>query len=188
MLKGNIGIVSVASVIQLCCQEKKSGCLSLHRGKDKIGEIFLKDGEIIAARLNKIKGEEALYKLIRLKAGEFSFEDDVCCPEQEINVSCEYLFLEAARQEDELRYHLQRLKTKLKDNVDNIEEVSSFEEIYNLLSQTGQFLEGEKIESLWCKEEKHFSLFLEKNKTILKLTLPPQVILEEVIAQVKKVI
>lgn len=189
MLKGSVDIVSVASVVQLCCQEKESGCLLLYNGKDKIGEIFLKSGEIIAARMSNIKGEKAFYKLTSLKKGEFSFDNTVFLPEREIDAPCEYLFLETARREDEIKNYLERIGGKLIGRTDKVEEAPFFKEIYNLVSKMGQLLEEGKTECLWCKEDNHFCLFLETNKGILKITLLPHVgLLEELISQIKEIV
>jgi hypothetical protein len=176
-------------VVQLCCQEKKSGCLLLYNGKNKIGEIFLKSGEVIAARMSNIKGEKAFYKLISLEKGEFSFENTVRLPEREIDVPCEYLFLETARHKDEIKNYLERIGGKLIGKTDKVEEALFFEEIYNLVSKTGQLLEGGKTECLWSKEDSHFCLFLETNKSILKIILLPHAgLLEELISQIKEIV
>jgi len=188
MLKGDIDIISVATVIQLCYQEKKSGCLSLYNGKTKIGEIFLKNGQIIAAHTSNMNGEKAFYKLISLKKGEFLFENNVSFPEQEINLPYDYLFLEAVRQQDETKNYLESIEKKLAGKASKVEEEFFFEEIYVLFSKTGQLLEGGKVECLWAKDNDHFSLFLETNKGMIKISLLPHVILEELIFQIRKIV
>jgi len=188
MLKGDIDIISVATVIQLCSQEKKRGCLSLYNGKTKIGEIFLKNGQIIAARMGNMNGEKAFYKLISLKKGEFLFENNVSFPEQEINLPYEYLFLEAVRQQDETKNYLESIEKKLAGKASKVEEEFFFEEIYVLFSKTGQLLEGGKVECLWSKDNDYFSLFLETNKGIIKISLLPHVVLEELIFQIKEIV
>ena len=188
MLKGDIDIISVATVIQICSQEKKSGCLSLYNGKTKIGEIFLKNGQIIAAHMGNVKGEKAFYKLISLKKGEFLFENNVSFPEQEINLPYEYLFLEAVRQQDETKNYLESIEKKLAGKASKVEEEFFFEEIYVLFSKTGQLLEGGKVECLWSKDNDYFSLFLETNKGIIKISLLPHAVLEELIFQIKEIV
>jgi len=188
MLKGDIDIISVSTVIQLCYQEKKSGCLSLYNGKTKIGEIFLKNGQIIAAHMGNVKGEKAFYKLISLKKGEFLFENNVSFPEQEIDLPYEYLFLEAVRQQDETKNYLESIEKKLAGKVSQVEEEFFFEEIYLLFSKTGQLLEGGKVECLWSKDNNHFCLFLKTSKGIIKINLLPHVGLEELIFKIKEIV
>ena len=188
MLKGDIDIISVATVIQLCYQEKKSGCLSLYNGKTKIGEIFLKNGQIIAAHMGNVKGEKAFYKLISLKKGEFLFENNVSFPEQEINLPYDYLFLEAVRQQDETKNYLESIEKKLAGKASKVEEEFFFEEIYLLFSKIGQLLEGGKVECLWAKDNDYFSLFLETNRGIIKISLLPHAVLEELIFQIKEIV
>jgi len=183
MLKGDIGIASVASVAQLCCQEKKSGSLSLHDGKAKIGHIYLENGQIIAARTGDIRGEKAFCKLLMLKNGRFIFEDNVSSGEREINASPEYLFLEAARHEDEAENYLERIKKGVTGEVERVEQVYLFEGIYDLLSRIGKLLEGGQIECLWSKEGNDTRLFLETDEGIVKIVLSPHAILEEALYQ-----
>ncbi|MDL1956351.1 MAG: DUF4388 domain-containing protein [Candidatus Desulfofervidus auxilii] len=188
MLKGNIQDVSVASVVQLCCQEKKSGCLSFYKDAIKIGDIYFQDGEIIAAQMDNLSGEKAFYKLIRLKSGEFIFQNNVPLPQRQINNSFEYLLLEAARYEDEMKGYLDSIVkklTKIVGKVKEIEEASPFiKEIFLFLSQCGYLLEAGPIEWIWLKEEENISLFLEIKGEIFKFALPSQTILEEVFSQI----
>ena len=68
-----------------------------------IGSIYLKDGNIVHAELDEIKGEEAVYELAIWNDGEFNFEPDVEPDVKTISKSNTNLLMEAARRLDEWR-------------------------------------------------------------------------------------
>jgi len=71
--------------------------------EDHLGRIYLKDGQIVHAVLDEIKGEEAVYELAIWNDGEFNFEPDVEPDTKSINKSNTNLLMEAARRLDEWR-------------------------------------------------------------------------------------
>jgi len=187
MLKGNIEGVSIVSIVQLCSQEKKSGCLSFYKESAKIGEIYFKNGEVIAAYTDNIKGTEAFYRLINLKKGEFIFQNHVSLPQREIYHPCEYLILEAARYEDEIREQLKKLLKKIQQcaKIKKLEQLSPFEQnMLLLLFHCGRLLEAGNIECVWMKNDENTFLFLSIKGKLFKLTLDTQAILEEIFSQI----
>lgn len=71
---GTLGDMTLIDVIQVMAMNKKSCTLKLSRG-DTIGKIFLQDGRIVDADAGDIKGEEAIYQLLRWKGADFSVGD-----------------------------------------------------------------------------------------------------------------
>lgn len=67
------------------------------------GQIYLKDGSIVHAELEEIKGEEAVYELAIWNDGEFNFDPDVEPQLRTISKSNTNLLMEAARRLDEWR-------------------------------------------------------------------------------------
>ena len=75
-----------------------------HLKKDElVGQIYLKDGNIVHAELDEIKGEEAVYELAIWNDGEFNFEPDVEPGVRTVSKSNTNLLMEAARRLDEWR-------------------------------------------------------------------------------------
>lgn len=69
-LEGNLQMMSLASIIQINCEERNEAQLSLnHLGKD--GSIFFKDGGIIHAETDDLVGDEAIYSLLGWDDGTF---------------------------------------------------------------------------------------------------------------------
>lgn len=71
--------------------------------EERIGLIYLKDGSIVHAEVEEIKGEEAVYELAIWNDGEFHFEPDVEPGVKTITKSNTNLLMEAARRLDEWR-------------------------------------------------------------------------------------
>lgn len=101
-LQGSLKHLHLADVIQLISVSGKTG--KFHLKKDNhVGEIFLKDGNIVHAILDDISGEEAVYELAIWKDGEFHFEPDIEPGARTISKSNTNLLMEAARRQDEWR-------------------------------------------------------------------------------------
>lgn len=101
-LQGSLKHLQLADVIQLISVSGKTGMFHLKRdGRE--GQIYLKDGNIVHAELEEIKGEEAVYELAIWNDGEFYFEPDVEAQIRTISKSNTNLLMEAARRLDEWR-------------------------------------------------------------------------------------
>ena len=98
--QGSIQELPVPDIIQLVSVSGKTGMFTLVRGNER-GFIYLKNGQMVHARLSDLTGEEAIYALAIWSSGDFQFtpgeETDIASIEQS-NTS---LLMEAARRLDE---------------------------------------------------------------------------------------
>ena len=101
-LQGSLKHLQLADVIQLISVSGKTGMFHLKKDQHT-GLIYLKDGNIVHAELDEIKGEEAVYELAIWNDGEFQFEPDVEPETRTISKSNTNLLMEAARRLDEWR-------------------------------------------------------------------------------------
>ncbi|MCI0412435.1 DUF4388 domain-containing protein [bacterium] len=101
-LQGSLKHLQLADVIQLISVSGKTGMFHLKKD-EHVGLIYLKDGNIIHAELDEIKGEEAVYELAIWNDGEFNFEPDVEPKVKTVSKSNTNLLMEAARRLDEWR-------------------------------------------------------------------------------------
>ncbi len=92
------GII-LADIVQLACLERYESKLEV-RGEGYHGTVFFSGGEIVHAEIGPLSGHEAFVEILGCKAGVFSFTPGK--PEiQTINVSWNFLLMEATRQIDE---------------------------------------------------------------------------------------
>ena len=69
-LEGTLRLMSLASIVQINCEERNQAQLILnHQGNT--GSIYFQDGEMIHAEVNEITGEEAVYELLSWENGTF---------------------------------------------------------------------------------------------------------------------
>ena len=62
--------MSVADIIQVNCQDKKTASVTLiSNGKEAV--IFFKEGSVVHAVVDQTSGEEAIYKILSWDEGEF---------------------------------------------------------------------------------------------------------------------
>lgn len=101
-LQGSLKHLHLADVIQLISVSGKTGMFHLKK-EDHVGQIYLKDGNIVHAEVDEIRGEEAVYELAIWSEGEFNFEPDVEPSVRTISKSNTNLLMEAARRLDEWR-------------------------------------------------------------------------------------
>ncbi len=190
MLKGEIGSISLISLVQLCCQDKKTGRLLFFEGGDKIGEIVFQKGEIIAARKEELKGEEAFFQLLSLREGEFLFETGSPTLPREINMSCEHLLLEALRRQDEVQSSIEIVTSKLQENIEEIVKVSpagKAEKLFSLCAKISSVLAGGKIKCVWLQGQ-DLVLLLPVADTLFKITASPKAVVEELLEKIERVL
>ena len=101
-LQGSLKHLQLADVIQLISVSGKTGMFHLKK-EEHVGLIYLKDGNIVHAELDEIRGEEAVYELAIWNDGEFHFEPEVEPGVKTISKSNTNLLMEAARRLDEWR-------------------------------------------------------------------------------------
>ena len=69
-LEGNLKMMSLASIVQINCEERNQAQLVLNY-QGQSGSIFFKDGEMIHAEKGGKTGEEAIYELLNWEDGSF---------------------------------------------------------------------------------------------------------------------
>lgn len=92
--------VGLHDVLQMECLGRKTSILGVSAGNRR-GQIFISDGAIIHAEYGQMQGEMALYGLLGLSGGEFSFLPFTEPPRRTISGQFEFLLMEAARLRDE---------------------------------------------------------------------------------------
>jgi CheY-like chemotaxis protein/predicted regulator of Ras-like GTPase activity (Roadblock/LC7/MglB family) len=72
-LEGNLKMMSLASIVQINCEERNQAQLILNY-QGQIGSIYFKDGEMIHAETDRATGEEAIYELLEWEDGSFQLK------------------------------------------------------------------------------------------------------------------
>jgi Domain of unknown function (DUF4388) len=98
--QGSIQELPVPDIIQLVSVSGKTGMFTLVRGAER-GFIYLKNGQMVHARLGDLTGEEAIYALAIWSSGEFQFTPGEEADVASIEKSNTSLLMEAARRLDE---------------------------------------------------------------------------------------
>lgn len=99
--QGSLRELPLPDIIQLVSVSGKTGLFSLRREAYPEGEIYLRDGRIVHARVGELEGEEAVYELAIWPEGEFVFTPGQEAAEASIKKSNTNLLMEAARRIDE---------------------------------------------------------------------------------------
>jgi len=98
--QGSITELPVPDIIQLVSVSGKTGMFTLVRGSER-GYIYLKNGQMVHARLGDLTGEEAIYALAIWSSGDFQFTPNEEPEATTIEKSNTSLLMEAARRLDE---------------------------------------------------------------------------------------
>ena len=100
--QGSLKELPLPDIIQLVSVSGKTGVFSLRRnGDNDSGEIYLRGGQIVHARVGDLQGEEAMYELAIWPEGEFVFTPGKETELTTIQKSNTNLLMEAARRIDE---------------------------------------------------------------------------------------
>ena len=99
-LEGNLKMMSLASIVQINCEERNQARLSLNY-QGKTGEIYFDSGEMIHAETADLIGEEALYTLLGWEDGSFKLKMGAAPSFKTINKNWSGLLLEGMRRIDE---------------------------------------------------------------------------------------
>ena len=70
--EGDLKDLSIVELVQMLNLNKKSGILHIDGAKQ--GEVFLQNGQLIGAKTEANKSEEAIYELVTFDQGSFKFE------------------------------------------------------------------------------------------------------------------
>ena len=98
--QGSLKELPLPDIIQLVSVSGKTGVFLLETSAQS-GEIYLRDGEIVHAKVGEVEGEEAVYELAIWQEGDFVFEAGRTADERTIKKSNTNLLMEAARRIDE---------------------------------------------------------------------------------------
>lgn len=98
---GSLAEMAAGDVVEVLAKGRKTGALRL-RGGAGAGDLWLDAGKIVhAAWPPDTAGQEALWKLLRLRDGEFTFDAGAPAPTRSIDAPTEWLLLEGMRRLDE---------------------------------------------------------------------------------------
>jgi CheY-like chemotaxis protein/predicted regulator of Ras-like GTPase activity (Roadblock/LC7/MglB family) len=99
-LEGDLKMMSLASIIQINCEERNQAQLILNfQGEE--GQIYFKDGELIHAESQNQTGEEAVYELLSWEDGSFRLRMGAKPSNRTIHKAWSGLLLEGMRRIDE---------------------------------------------------------------------------------------
>lgn len=99
--QGSLRELPLPDIIQLVSVSGKTGRFSLRRDDHPGGEIYLRGGQIVHARVGDLSGEEAVYELAIWPEGDFTFHAGEETSDSTIQKSNTNLLMEAARRIDE---------------------------------------------------------------------------------------
>lgn len=97
---GTLKNIQLNDLIQMCCLSASSICMRVTKD-ERIGTIFIVDGEIVHAACEDIVGEEAFYRILGWQTGSFESIEVSTVPQRTIQNNYHYLIMEAARRVDE---------------------------------------------------------------------------------------
>jgi len=99
-LTGQLSDMSLAELIEFFCNQRKTGRLKIdyQRGHSV---FFIKDGELVDAKVGQLSGEEAVYFSLTLPNAAFDFSPEVLPTRRTISQSWTQVVLEGLRRLDE---------------------------------------------------------------------------------------
>ncbi len=100
-IRGNLNQISLVDLIQVLGVNRKDGVLSLNT-ETRRGTIFLRDGRVVNARVGRVEGEKAFFRLLHWDEGDFWFSPGTVEVEIEITDPVDHLIIEGLRQYDEM--------------------------------------------------------------------------------------
>ena len=99
-LQGKLETMSLASIIQVNCEERNRAQLRLrHKGQE--GKIFFDQGRVVHAEINGVMGDEAIYRMLEWGQGSFNLEMGLAPPLRTVDAGWSELVLEGVRRIDE---------------------------------------------------------------------------------------
>lgn len=99
-LTGQLSDMSLAELIEFFCNQRKTGRLKVdyHRGH---GVFFIKEGELVDAKVGQLSGADAVYFALTLPNAAFDFSPEVQPTRRTINNAWTQVVLEGLRRLDE---------------------------------------------------------------------------------------
>jgi len=99
-LEGNLKMMSLASIVQINCEERNQAQLILNY-QGQVGTIYFKAGEMIHAEVGDLSGEEAVFSMLSWEDGAFQVRMGVEPSLQTIEKPWSGILLEGMRRIDE---------------------------------------------------------------------------------------
>ncbi len=99
-LEGNLKMMSLASIVQINCEERNQAQLILNY-QGRVGTIYFKAGEMIHAEVGDLSGEEAVFSMLSWEDGAFQVRMGVEPSLQTIEKPWSGILLEGMRRIDE---------------------------------------------------------------------------------------
>ncbi len=109
-IEGDLSQIPLVDFLQILSMNKKDGTITISRDRQK-GFIYLQDGRIINAIIDKIEGVKALFRLFFWGEGKLEFVPQRAASPVKIQSPTDNLLMEGMRQLDEW----QRLKEEFPD-------------------------------------------------------------------------
>ncbi len=100
-IEGSLNQVSLVDLLQIFGLNRKDGVLSLSQDGER-GTVFLLAGCVINARVGRVEGEKAFFRLLRWESGKFCFAPGKVDVEVQIATPMDHLIMEGLRQSDEM--------------------------------------------------------------------------------------
>ena len=97
---GDLEKISIGEVVQTIALTKKNGRLVV-TVENKRGEIYFREGIVTFAEVERKKGEEAVYRLLAWKTGQFKFDVGAEAKAKNVQKTAEGLLMEGMRRIDE---------------------------------------------------------------------------------------
>ncbi len=121
-LMGTLSEITLMDLLQILRMNRRSGFLDLEQ-EGRVGTVYIRDGEVVNAKLGKFKGEKAFFRLLDWSRGKFDFRPQSVETEILITRPGENLILEGLRQLDEVN----KLKESLSGKGVRLELVKQFQ-------------------------------------------------------------
>jgi DNA-binding response OmpR family regulator len=100
-LLGTLSEITLMDLLQILRMNRRSGFLDLEQ-EGRLATVFIREGEVVNAKLGKFKGEKAFFRLLDWNRGKFEFRPQAVETEVLIERPGENLILEGLRQLDEV--------------------------------------------------------------------------------------
>ena len=108
---GDLEKMSIGEVVQTITLTRKNGRLLVVNGA-KRGEVYFQDAMVTYADVDRKKGEEAVYRLLAWKNGQFKFDSGAMAKTRNLQKSAEGLLMEGMRRLDEYARLLDALPSR----------------------------------------------------------------------------
>jgi len=110
-IEGSLSQLGIPDLMQILGMNKRSGKLSLERGNER-GEIIVGDGRPVNARLGRVEGEKALFRMLTWNEGSFTFAPGTSGGKPRITRGMDDALMEGMRQADEVNRLLPSLPAR----------------------------------------------------------------------------